>query len=92
MSHGPDNDTQCNGAIAHVMRVWCVYDAAEVLSESEESLHQEGNKEELAENRSLGLRVIRRGVDYVYLHINFKYSENEVFKCRKWHTENKART
>jgi len=49
-----------------------VYDEAEVLSESEESLHQEGNKEERAENRRLELRVIRRGVNYVYLHISFK--------------------
>jgi hypothetical protein len=30
-------------------------------------LHQGRNKEELAENRSLELRVIRRGVDYFYL-------------------------
>jgi hypothetical protein len=40
-----------------------IYDEAEVLSESKEALYQEGNKEELAENKSLETRVIRRGAD-----------------------------
>ena len=45
-----------------------VYDEAEVLSESEESLHQAGNKEELTENRILELRNQNRSTLRLITH------------------------